>query len=510
MIPKGLSRSIRFVLTTFHLFLVLISIPISFQIGGLYCGLSFTVSLFNLYFITTTLKIITNSHNGSLKVFISSIFYLQHFMIPSILFLFLSGFNNDQLLRKLGSEVAESSRAVYLSDGNLNEAVLQLLGLIQNDSAYMSYYYYYKYLVIPWKYMLLRATPFFTLAEGFFSVLAIQAIGETGRWLRFKKNSNSWVISSLMVSGVVITTSMYYLYRIYVTPIWPLSVHTATLLGFTLSLVFGLGLYGIISGKGSAIESSLFFAYMVRCIYEISPQLAQTAMAEIFQIVHNTWQLQQGTLCKNNLLIYYKNFRLNAESLRNTLLQRTSLGQDILKTGVPINDHTESVSAFICSLLSVLQQQWWFTLQQIWRFTKNFSIGVPLSIHEIIIVTLKMARESLNPAVITNLVFRVLVFYSATRIIPAIQKATGGVQSRRLMKLIYWYSPCIVIAMYTHLILRYSGELNNDLCIWGCLPWIHSRSTVEQKWVADAWTFWNWCNLFFTLLIYAVELIGER
>lgn len=75
------------------------------------------------------------------------------------------------------------------------------------------------------------------------------------------------------------------------------------------------------------------------------------------------------------------------------------------------------------------------------------------------------------------------------------------------MKGLYWYSPCILIAMYTHLILQYSGELKKDLCIWGC----------SEKWfgpdqpeiIVDSWGFWNWCNIFCTILVYATELVGS-
>ncbi|AMD20519.1 HDL225Cp [Eremothecium sinecaudum] len=507
MVSKGLLGSIRFSLTAFYLFLVLITVPISFQVGGLYCGLSFTVTLFNLYFITATLKITLGTRSRTVRLVTSLVYYLQHFLIPSILFLFLSGFSYNQLQRKLvGADEMFKSKNMLVFDSNVNETLVQLLGRVQNDGSDITFYYYYRYCVVPWQYMLLHATPYFSLAEGFFTVLAIQAIGETGRWLKFKKNSNTWVILSLMVSGVLITTSMYYLYRIYVTPIWPLSVQTATLLGFTLSLVFGLGLYGIISGKGSAIESSLFFAYMVRCIYEISPKLALTAMSEIFQIVHNSWQLQQGNLSRNNLLTYFKGFRLNTELIWNTLQRKLLSNKHPVET---VAHRSPSLSILVEKTARLLQQQWWLKWQQLWSFIMNVFVGVSRPIHEILVVTLKMAKESMNPAVITNLGFRVLVFYSATRIIPAIQMSTGGTQSRKLMKIIYWYSPCIVIAMYTHLILRYSGELNNDLCIWGCIPWINSNRTGD-KWIVDAWSFWNWCNLFFTILIYAVELICSR
>lgn len=76
------------------------------------------------------------------------------------------------------------------------------------------------------------------------------------------------------------------------------------------------------------------------------------------------------------------------------------------------------------------------------------------------------------------------------------------------MNVLYWYSPCILIAMYTHLILQYSGELNSDLCLWGCSEkWFGSG---QPKIEINTWVFWNWCNIFWTVLIYGSELIGGK
>lgn len=76
------------------------------------------------------------------------------------------------------------------------------------------------------------------------------------------------------------------------------------------------------------------------------------------------------------------------------------------------------------------------------------------------------------------------------------------------MNVLYWYSPCILIAMYTHLILQYSGELNSDLCLWGCSEiWFGAG---QPKIEINTWVFWNWCNIFWTVLIYGSELIGGK
>ncbi|SCU90833.1 LAMI_0E03774g1_1 [Lachancea mirantina] len=474
MVPQGVLRAGRVCLTSFYLFLVLITVPISFQVGGLYCGLAFTVTLFNLYFVTATLKIVARAHRAA---WITSLaYYAQHFIIPSLLFLFLSGFSNDELKKQLDTNTKPE------------ESLVDLLRRATQSQTWVFYYYYYQCVVRPWQYLLLRSTPYFTLLEGFFAVLGIQAVGETNRWFLRRKKSNMWVIWSLLASGGVITASLYYLHRIYVTPNWELSVQTASLLGFTFSLVCGLGIYGIISNRGSTIESSLFFAYIIRCIYEISPQLATSAMDEIFTLVKETWQSHQHNIRRSdNLLNYYRNVVLkNGEMIWDAIVQRTN---------VNVNPQSSPV------------QQFWLRLQPMWKFVKNFTTSVPSSLNEIFQLTLTMASDAVTPAVILTLCFRILIFYSATRIIPALQKNNRR-RSRRFMRMLYWYSPCIVIAMYTHLILQYSGQINNDLCLWGCFPWSDVNTT--NKLVVDSWGFWNWCNIFCTMAIYASELLGAN
>ena len=155
--------------------------------------------------------------------------------------------------------------------------------------------------------------------------------------------------------------------------------------------------------------------------------------------------------------------------------------------------------------------RFWLDVTPVWKFFKNFTVSVPSSIVELVSVTYKMASESLSPAVIVNLCFRILIFYSATRIIPALQRSSYKEQrqSRRILKLLYWYSPCVLIAMYTHLILQYSGELKRELCLWGCTSnWFGSKD--QPRIVMDSWSFWNWCNIFWTVLVYANELIGTQ
>lgn len=503
---SSLKRGFRIISGTSYLALILISIPISFKIGGLYCGLSFTVTLFLLYFVSTTLSIIARTNGNKFFIILTSIlYYCQHSIIASLLYLFLSGFSNielHQLIENNSSLQLDSLTSIFNGTSISHNYTNSIVNSNNLKANWIFYYFYYKYIVVPWKFILSHSTPFFTLSEGFFTILAIQAIGETNKWLSYEKNSNSWIITSLLFSGGVTTASLYYLYRIYVTPIWELSIQTASLLGFVLSLVGGLSIYGIVSQAGSVIESSLFLAYIVRCIYEISPKLATTATDEILELFKDVWQKHQDNLpIKNTMVFYYYNIILNnMDTVWNTIVAKaTNAGNPSESWNHPIFQTVSSKDLFQF-------------FQPIWKFFKNFTMSVPRSIRELVIVSWKLAFESISPAVVINLCFRILIFYSATRIIPSLQRKDYDIKqakkSRRVMELIYWYSPCILIAMYAHLILQYSGELKNDLCLWN-YNWLQpNHNSTYENIVVDAWSFWNWCNIFWTILIYGSELIG--
>lgn len=507
---SSLKRGLRILSGTLYLGLILTSIPISFKIGGLYCGLSFTVTLFLLYFISTTLSILAKRNGRKIFIILANIlYYFQHSIIASLLHLFLSGFSNIEL-----HQLIENDSSLQLD--TLTKILHSTLPTntsydITLENNWILYYFYYKYVVTPWKFLLSNSTPFFTLSEGFFTILAIQAIGETNKWLFYEKNSNSWIISSLLFSSGIVTVSLYYLYRIYATPIWELSIETASLLGFVLSLVGGLSLYGIVSQAGSVIESSLFLAYIVRCIYEISPKLATTATDEILELFLEVWQNHQKNLFINNTMIFY---------YYNTILNNiTNIWNDILiKIAQSSSSSSSSSSTFFSSpidhfILKTLSiDNIYQFLKPIWKIFQNFTLSVPRSISELFLIIWKLAFESISPAIVINLCFRVLIFYSATRIIPSLQRKSYDIKqmkrSRKVMKLIYWYSPCILIAIYAHLILQYSGELKNDLCLWNC-NWFQQNGIInDDSIIVNSWSFWNWCNIFWTILIYGSELLG--
>ena len=80
------------------------------------------------------------------------------------------------------------------------------------------------------------------------------------------------------MSASTISSSIYFLWRITTFP--EISNVDAILIGMTITSAIILGAWGIGSGRGNPVESSLLFAYIVLCIYQIftdyQPSVPQT------------------------------------------------------------------------------------------------------------------------------------------------------------------------------------------------------------------------------------------
>ena len=74
-------------------------------------------------------------------------------------------------------------------------------------------------------------------------------------------------ITFLVLSSGIISSSVYFLWRITTFP--EIDNVDAILIGMAITCVIILAAWGIGSGKGNPVESSLLFAYIVLCIYQI-------------------------------------------------------------------------------------------------------------------------------------------------------------------------------------------------------------------------------------------------
>ena len=487
-IIKTISRSIRAILATLYLVLIILTIPLAFDVGGVNCGLAYSLTTLVIYFILTTIRILT--HKSKYFQWISMIYYCQHFFIPSLLTYFLSYYSHSH-------NHNHNHNHGYSDDNKFNPIMI-------------------------WRLVLINSTPIFTILEGFCSLLLIQAMGQTMSWLTIYK-SDSWLIISLIGSGSIITASFYFLYRIYVLP-FNIDMFSASLLGSILTTTMGLGLFGIISGKGSMIESSLLFAYIVKCIYETFPILSEAASKALANL-----------------------FMLTTQNLK----------KEIPKIPPSILNPISEVIPFITSTLPS-------SFKGVWKF-------------------LIMAIKTLTLPLLLNLAYRIGVFYAATKIIPSLYQSVSyplvtppktpqSGSSRQpssvslssfkevssstttttttsvseieksgklklktknsfrlkpphhqppsvIIRLIYAYSPCLIIAVYTHLMLSYNGELGTELKLWPLWSTSSSSSSNSNSnsngWdndiqlIVHPWQFWNWINMGTTLILYAAELLSN-
>lgn len=194
----------------------------------------------------STLRIL--SKNTKFRFVTSSLYHLQQIIIPSLLILHLSVFSppTSTYTNSFGtsSHIDKDSTTPHLK----SEVIQVWLAVIE-----------------PWRWFVKNATPLFTTLEGFCTLLVLQTLGRLSSWL-VRTKSDSWMIAQLLASSCTISSSLYFLYRIYTFPV-SISLVSASLIGVVLTIAAFISLYGIVSGRGNTVESSLLFAYIVYCLY---------------------------------------------------------------------------------------------------------------------------------------------------------------------------------------------------------------------------------------------------
>lgn len=240
------------------------------------------------------------------------------------------------------------------------------------------------------------------------------------------------------MSGSVIASAVYFLWRIAQFP--QISNLDATLIGVTMTTAVFLCVYGIGSGRGSPVESSLLFAYVVLCVYQIFTDYLPSEGAGPLD--------DQGA------------------------------AQPEIPPLPPV------IMASYSTLLHVLG-------------------SLPSAIHSSFAL-LYAAFQTITPSVIISLAYRLFVFYSATRIIPSVRdlgaralmhepdfedSETAG----KVLGLLSWFSPSILVAVYTSLLLQHFSTSDGP----------------------DGWTLrggdvgggtWRWVNVGLTMVLYGVEM----
>lgn len=120
---------------------------------------------------------------------------------------------------------------------------------------------------------------------------------------------------------------------------------------------------------------------------------------------------------------------------------------------------------------------------------------------------------TITPSVIISLAYRVFVMYAAARIIPAIRESGARALSQeptleddddagRFLGFLTWFSPSILIAVYTSLLMQHFSSVNGNAPATG--EWLVGGGE------AAGGNVFRWLNIGFVMVIYAVELYMGR
>ncbi|KAK3946036.1 ICE2-domain-containing protein [Diplogelasinospora grovesii] len=416
---------------------IVLSIPIAFDVGGRDAGLAFSLSLFLFYFFYSTAKLLTPETSRVRWLLTNLVRLSQWIVIPTLLIWSLNRFSVDADAGTTAGWVSRTFAHVtahHKPNTSWHEWFFGQNGVLEMVS------------LGGWDNALSYSSPVFQLLEGFCSLLVIQAAGQITRWLVNRGRSDTWVIILLVVSGSIISSAFYFLWRVAHFP--QINNLDATLIGVTMTSAVFLCAYGIGSGRGNPVESSLLFAYVVLCVYQIftdyQPSAEAAAAADLAAANAAANQPEFPPLPPIIMASY------------STLIHMLS------------------------SLPSAVNSSFQF---------------------------LYAAFQTITPSVIISLTYRIIVFYCATRIIPAVRESGARAlmeepnfeessdAASRLLGFLSWFSPSMLIAVYTSLLLQHFSVSNDD----DGVGWTLRAGDAGGN-------PWRWINVAATMGLYAIEL----
>ncbi|KAI9717477.1 MAG: hypothetical protein M1828_007177 [Chrysothrix sp. TS-e1954] len=234
------------------------TIPLAFDVGGRDCGLAFSFTLAGFYFLYSLLRLATPDESRFRKALVNIVATIQWLVIPTLLIWSLNRYSIDAS----NNTLKDGSGWVERTFNRKRAADQSVQGWLLGKDGVME-----SVLVGGWDKTLRYSVPVFQLAEGFCTLLVIQAAGQITKWLVNRDGGDNWMIGLLVLSASIISSSLYFLYRITTFP--ELGNVDAMLIGAALAGVIFLCAWGIGSGRGNPVESSLLFAYITLCVYQI-------------------------------------------------------------------------------------------------------------------------------------------------------------------------------------------------------------------------------------------------
>jgi hypothetical protein len=241
-------------------------------------------------------------------------------------------------------------------------------------------------------------------------------------------------------------SAVYFLWRVARFP--QISNLDATLIGVTMTSAVFLCAYGIGSGRGNPVESSLLFAYVVLCVYQIFTDYLPST---------------------------------DAAAAAAAAEQQAAAQPEFPPLPPIIMASYSTLMHMLSSLPSAVNSAFQF---------------------------LYAAFQTITTSVIISLTYRIIVFYCATRIIPAVRESGARAlleepsledsdAANRLLGFLSWFSPSMLIAVYTSLLLQHFSVNNAaDDAGW----------TLRGGGGETGGNMWRWINVAATMVLYAIEL----
>jgi hypothetical protein len=176
----------RIIFSSVFLLTIVLSIPISFDVGGRDSGLAYTLSLFTFYFIFSAIKLVTPDDSRVRWSIVKLLQSSQWIVIPTLLIWALHNFavdagSTDWVSKTIGGLGRQRNHATWTDYVFGNGGLVESIAFGSWDKA-LSY-----------------SSPVFQLLEGFCTLLVIQACGQISRYLVNRGRSDTWVVRKMYI-----------------------------------------------------------------------------------------------------------------------------------------------------------------------------------------------------------------------------------------------------------------------------------------------------------------------
>lgn len=248
---------IRLLSSLLFLALIVLFIPLTFDIGGRDAGLAYSLSLAVFYFALSVLRLTTPRKSQFRRGIVNFLRGIQWLVVPGLSIWALGKFSiEDDVKSGWVERTFNLKQEMFGKNTSPWDWLFGQGGLIEVAT------------IGGWDRLLRWSSPIFQLLEGFCSLLVIQVTGQACRWLvNRSERSDAWMLLIISSAAGVTSSSIYFLWRVLHFP--DVSTVDSMLIGITIASAVFLCAYGVVSGRGMAVESSLLFAYIVLCIYQI-------------------------------------------------------------------------------------------------------------------------------------------------------------------------------------------------------------------------------------------------